>query len=109
MQLLLTFQMEPTDQEILEYLSNEWLADPEAFTRDFEDLNVEETIDEIDIENDDDYIIPVNTAFLKTFWFDYHVCTTEFVDGVPVKHTLFEQDDVDLGDTPCCAYHHVNN
>ena len=41
MQQLLTFQMEHTDQEILEYLYKEWLADTEAFTRDIEELNVE--------------------------------------------------------------------
>ena len=51
MKLLLTFQKKPTDQEILEYLSNEWLAHQEAFTRDLEELNVEETIDEIDIDD----------------------------------------------------------
>ena len=41
--------------------------------------------------------VQVNTA-------EQHVCTVYFRDGQPYKHTLYHDNGVDLGNTPCCSF-----
>lgn len=67
---------------------------------------VEDTIADNELSDmfDDMNSVAVNTAMLKTFWFEQHVCTVYFRDGQPYKHTLYHDNGVDLGNTPCCSY-----